>query len=284
MVVDLASGQDSRCRGLSATRRTGSGDGLGTGSLAQPRQPWGRSRRRLAGGRFWLAGRPWPSYRWRERPRSSPRPRRTCGAAVPGRPLGAGNSAHVLLLWPAYLRSDVHILTQRLDTFKVYHWTYLKLATRHILGLQPSGGPPRHAQAHELEQELDRELQTGTSQGTHHQRSGRTPTLEGHLFRLTDTSEWALVHLAWRSETDPRWPSAFVTSTGRHWPKKWASGRSGSTPTLCGMSGHSSKQAPVVSQASVYRVTGERTAADLEVCGQTGFATTACWTRIAFRR
>jgi hypothetical protein len=67
-------------------------------------------------------------------------------------------------------------------------------------------------EARELTQELHRELPDG------HVLKGRPVTavaarrhLKDTVFWLPETSEWAFVHLTWGVETDPGWPSAFVT-------------------------------------------------------------------------
>ena len=69
-------------------------------------------------------------------------------------------------------------------------------------------------EAAELEAELQRELSGG------HVLSGRSVAAiaarmlrKEVIFRLLDENRWAWVHLTWRSETDPRWPSTEVCET-----------------------------------------------------------------------
>jgi len=62
--------------------------------------------------------------------------------------------------------------------------------------------------AADLENELARELAPGhVLAGTSLQAVAVRRHLKEVIFWLPDTSEWVLIHLTHRQETDPRWPS-----------------------------------------------------------------------------
>src|SRR5689334_20633973 len=67
-------------------------------------------------------------------------------------------------------------------------------------------------QAQELEDELARELPNGHAlMGGSAIAIAVCRQLKDAVFWLPETSEWALEHLTRRVETDPKWPSSFVT-------------------------------------------------------------------------
>lgn len=67
------------------------------------------------------------------------------------------------------------------------------------------------AEAQELEGELAREVSLA------HVLAGRPVAAVAArrlrkevIFKLTEENRWVWVHLTWRSETDPRWPSSVI--------------------------------------------------------------------------
>lgn len=67
------------------------------------------------------------------------------------------------------------------------------------------------SEADDLAQELAREVPEGHILN---RRSVNAVAVRRHLketlFWLPETSQWALVHLSWRAETDTRWPATVV--------------------------------------------------------------------------
>lgn len=69
-------------------------------------------------------------------------------------------------------------------------------------------------EAAELEAELEREVSAGHVLCD---RAAVAVAIRRHrkeaIFWLSDRSEWALVHLTWSAESDPRWPSTEIHGT-----------------------------------------------------------------------
>jgi hypothetical protein len=70
------------------------------------------------------------------------------------------------------------------------------------------------AQARELEQELDRELIPGhVLHGLRAEAIAVRQLRKETIWWLPDDAAWALVHLTWTTESDPRWPTAVILPT-----------------------------------------------------------------------